>query len=61
MGLYVGEGVELSAFSLCIQNSKAFGNSKLKSDLVGCYETIFIQVGGYNMFYLTVYNLICSI
>ena len=56
--LYVGEGVELGTFSLCSQNSKAFGNSKLKPDLTGCYETISIQVGGYNMFYLTVYDLI---
>ena len=52
---------QLNNSYLCRQNSKAFGNSKLKSDLTGCYKAIFIQVGGYNMFYLIVYNLICNI
>lgn len=50
-------GLELGAFSLSRQNSKVFGNSKLKHDLTGCYKAIFIQVEGYNMFYLTVHNL----
>ena len=57
---YVGEGVELGAFSLCSRNSKAFGNSELKPNLISCYEATLIQVGGYNMFCLTVYDLICD-
>ena len=52
---------QLNNSYLCRQNSKAFGNSKLKSDLTGCYKAIFIQVGGYDMFYLIVYNLIYNI
>ena len=52
---------QLNNSYLCRQNSKAFGNSKLKSGLTGCYKAIFIQVGGYNMFYLIAYNLTYNI
>lgn len=32
---------ELGAFSMCSQNSKVLGISKLKPDLSGCYKTIY--------------------
>ena len=60
-----GRGVQwrgdLGVFLPCSQNSEMSGDSELKPDFAGCCEAIFIQVGGWNMFYLTVCNLICNI
>lgn len=55
----LGIGSGLSA--LCRQHPRTIRNSPVKPGFAGCREAMFIQVGGCNMFYLTVCNLICNI